>query len=64
MNLQKELLRTITLSEVKNALSKHERLTDYINGSVFPNQVIAYTEEMNWSVNELIKHIEKINGLS
>lgn len=62
----KELIRELSIQQAREILlSKHgERFKEYVSGDVFKNQVIAYTEEMDWSIVEFTDHIAKINGLS
>jgi len=65
----KELIRALSISEARSELLKATAnhpydMSEYLNGKVFENQVIAYTEEMNWSINEFIEHILKINGVA
>lgn len=64
MTIAKELTRALSIQSAKQELSKYPTLEEYINGTVFRNQVVCYTEEMNWSVNRFVAMVIEVNGLN
>lgn len=67
----KELINLTTIQAARTELAKYANKTveasefmNYLNSRVFENQVLAYTNEMNWSVNEFVNMILEVNGIA
>lgn len=62
----KQIMNQMTVQEVKRALSANEKFMRFEDGflssTCFREQVIAKTEELGMSVNEIVAEYLNING--
>jgi hypothetical protein len=71
-NEDKTMLNTVidslSISQVRAALKANAQFMrhgdEYLKGETFREQVKAMTNELGWSVNQVIVHLLKINGCS
>ena len=68
MNLINTVIIDLSIQQIRAAL-KDTCLNDndgsgsYLMGNVFVNQMTAYINELNYSVNDCIKMLKKVNGI-
>ena len=61
-SIQQELINNTTIQLVKSELStSYDK--EFLDGNIFRNQVICYSNEHGWSVNEIVDMYLKMKGL-